>query len=140
MFGLQNDPLKDKVDHSLIGKDTWRSYESMWDPYLRVDVLSLAFFVEDSLKNFMILVKSLRRILQTISSLGWKQIKSLCRNEPFYIYSHEDTRNFIREACYAARVGAKIQQFNSSLYRIFNISLESCEVGFTSNLQLNARI
>ena len=31
-FGSQDCLLEDKMDHSLITKNTWKSYKYMWDP------------------------------------------------------------------------------------------------------------
>ena len=42
-LGLQDGLLTDCMDYNLITKGTWKSLGNMWDPYLRTDVLSLAF-------------------------------------------------------------------------------------------------
>ena len=43
------------MDHSLIKKDTCEAHESLLDPLLILDILSLALYIEDILIKLMIL-------------------------------------------------------------------------------------
>ena len=101
----------------------------MWDPYLRLDLLSVAFIYRRcSDKNYDISDKNYdisefgMKDCSTTPSLGWKLMMSLGQDEPFYTYNHQCTRHFIREACYGGIVGANIQEFNSSLFGIYKNS------------------
>ena len=104
------------MDHSSLTIDSWKSYETMWGPYLRLAVLSLAFIYRRySDKNYDI-TESGMEYCWTTSFLGWKLKMSPGRDEPIYIYNNHYKQHFIRETCYRGRVGAKIQETNSRLY------------------------
>ena len=65
------------MDHSSIQKYTWISYKSMWDPYLRLNVLSPAFLYRRySDKFFKVSVIGMKDCL-TLPSLGRKLTMSL---------------------------------------------------------------
>ena len=84
----------------------------MWDPYLRLDVLSLAFIYRRSSDKFIDISEFGMKDCLTISSLEWKVMMSLGQAEPIHTYGHQYTRHFIRETCYGGRVGARIQESN----------------------------
>ena len=71
------------------------------------------------------------------SSLGWKLMMSLGQDEPIHTNNHQYTQHFIREACYGGRVGAKIQEFMSSLCTEIKIILQNL---LKSNLQDNCNL
>ena len=52
------------------------------------------------------------------------------RSKWSYIDNHQNTRQFIREACYGGRVGTNIQEINSSrCSEILRNHLRSCSEG-----------
>ena len=115
MFGLQDGVLQDSSDNSLITKNTWKSCKYTWDPYLRLHVLSLAFIYRRYSDKIYDIIEFGTKGCLTTSFLGWKLKISLGQDEPIYTYNHQCTQYFVREACYRGRVGAKIQEVNSSL-------------------------
>ena len=42
-YKLQTSLMKQETDHNEIYEDTWESKRSEWEPYLKMDILSLAF-------------------------------------------------------------------------------------------------
>ena len=87
----------------------------MWDHSLRLDVLSLAFMNRRYSDKTYESRKFVKKNCLTISSLGRKLNTSVSQDGPFYLYNHQYTRFFIRDACHGARFGANIQEFISSL-------------------------
>ena len=55
----------------------------------------------------------------TLSSVGWKLMRSLGQDEPIYTYSHPYTRLYLRQDCYGGRAGANILEFESTAIRQF---------------------
>ena len=96
-FGLQNALLKDSMDHSSFTKDTWESYDSLWNPFFKWDVLSLAFIKRRYSDEIYDIEEFCIQDCLTTSSLGWKLKMSLCQDELIYTYN-QNTRHFIGEA------------------------------------------
>ena len=105
---------KHKTHHSLNEKDTWESYESKWDPYLRLDVLSLAFKYRRFSDKIYVLADFSMKGFSTNSSLVWKLKMSLGQDEPIGTYSHPYTRRFLRQAYFGGRVGTSFREFESA--------------------------
>ena len=63
LFVFQDGLLKDSIDHSLITKNMWKSYNYIREPFLRLDVLSLALYIEDILIKLTTLVSSVWEIV-----------------------------------------------------------------------------
>ena len=81
MFGLRDDLFKDQMDQSSNKEDSWKSCQSMRDPYLRINVLSLTFSYRkypDKLTGFK---EFDRKECLTASSPRWKLVMSLGQDE-----------------------------------------------------------
>ena len=66
---------------------------------------------------------------------------SLGQGEPIYTYSHQNTRQFIREAGYGGRVGGEIQEFNSCLCTVILTILQNHKKSDSQEfLELSTRI
>ena len=61
-YDLQPEPLKGKIEHLVINKSNFADLRHFWEPYLRSDVLCLAFSLNDNLwkcrKKVVLLLKT----------------------------------------------------------------------------------
>ena len=89
--------------------------KKMWDLYLILDFLPVAFVYRSYSDKVYDISGVGKKNCLTTSSLGWKTVMSLGQDEHLYIFSHQNTRCFIRGPCHGGRVGPNIQEFNSSL-------------------------
>ena len=124
-FGLQEGLLKDKLNHSLITKNTWKSYKEVRDPYSRLDALSLAFIYRGYSAEINAISEFGTKDCLTTSSRGWKLLMSLGQDEPINTFNYQYTRHFLKEACYAGRVESIIKAFDPifvlELKQFFNV-------------------
>ena len=81
-------------------------------PYLRLNGLSLAFFYRTYSDKFYDVTEFGMKGCLTMSSLGWKPNMSLGQDKSIYTNTDQNTRHFIREACYGGGVEVNIQEFN----------------------------
>ena len=81
-------------------------------------IINGIFYRRFSDKIYDIVEFGLRTYL-TICSLGWKLMASLGQDEVIYTHAHPYTRHFRREACQERRVGANIQEVETSANTAF---------------------
>ena len=92
----------------------WRSYASIWDTCLRLDILTLAFINRRSSDKKYDISESVMKDCLTTSSLGWKLMMSLGQDEAIYTSTHSYSEHFPPEHCYGGTVGAKVREFEST--------------------------
>ena len=89
VLGLQSALLKDKMGQRFFfKKDAWKSHQPIWEPYLRIDVLSVAFIYRQGSDKFHDFAELISRVCLPNSSLGWKIRRYSGQVENFFTYSH----------------------------------------------------
>jgi hypothetical protein len=124
-FKLPAGLCKTELDHQDITEQNWLEKRSEWEPYLKLDVLSLSFFLARYIAGTVEFTGF--GVKDCVSAPGqswkaWFKYKSV--KEPFQIKTFTDkyTRDFVRKCCYGGRVGAFINKFESSFSnQIFEI-------------------
>ena len=75
-YKLQTSLKKQEMDHNEIYEDTWESERSEWEPYWKMNILSLAFiYARYSMNVFSITGFGMKNCLSQ-PSLRWKQFMS----------------------------------------------------------------
>ena len=85
-FGLQKELLKQEMNHTEIYEDTWEDKRDEWLPYLKMDVLSLAFIYARYTMNMDSLTEFGMKNCLSLPSLGWKYYNSLREEEDENLY------------------------------------------------------
>ena len=75
-YKLQSELMKQEMNHTEIYEDTWKSKKSEWEPYLRMDILSLAFICARYSMNMSSITGFGMKDCLSLPSLGWKHFMS----------------------------------------------------------------
>ena len=88
------------MDHSELFDDTWENKECEWLPYPKNDVLSTAFSHASFSKSIEEITGSGMKKSITLPSFANKYFNSLRdeSDQPFYTYSDEYMRCFVRQS------------------------------------------
>ena len=116
-YKLQTELMKQEMNHTEIYEDTWKSKKSEWEPYLRMDILSLAFINARYSMNISSITGFGMKDCLSLASLGWKHfMSSRCvDDEPIYSYTDKYMRHFVRQAIKGGKVGAFNQLYESQI-------------------------
>ena len=81
--------MKQEIDQTEICEDTWESHCDIWEPYLRMDILTLAFIHARYSMNIQSITGLGMKDCLSLPSLGWKYFNSQrCEDdEPLYSYT-----------------------------------------------------
>ena len=117
-FGLQKELLKQEMNHTEIYEDTWMDKKDEWLPYLKMDVLSLAFIYARYSMNMDSLTGFGMKNCLSLPSLGWKYYNSkrTKEDEPIYSYNDKYMRHFVRQSIKGGKVGAFNQYYESNYF------------------------
>ena len=121
---LQESLLKKELEHDEIYEDTWEAKENEWLPYVKNDVLSIAFCYARYTMGMEELTGFGMKNSLTLPSLAKKYFDSLRdeNDEPIYTYTDPFMRNFVRKAIKGGRCNAFNQLYNSEISdEVFNI-------------------
>ena len=135
-YKLQTEVLKQEIDHTEIYEDTWESQRDIWEPYLRMDILTLAIiYARYSLSMKEISGFGMKDCL-SLPSLGWKYF-NLTRDqpdliEPIYTYTDKYMRHFVRQSIKGGKVGAFNQIYESEVSDII-FDIIKLELGVSGN-------
>ena len=112
-YGLQPELLKGEIEHSAINKNNFVALKHIWEPYLKLDELCLAFkYARHSLEMQKMSGFGIKDSL-TEASLGWKCFGTYNKNKEFYTFNDKYVRDFIRKSIKGGRVGAFNRYFES---------------------------
>ena len=112
-YGLQPELLEGEIEHSGIKKNSFVALKHIWEPYLKLDVLCLAFiYARHSMEMQKMPGFGIKDCL-TEASLGWKCFGTYNKNKEFYTFNDKYVRDFIRKSIKGGRVGAFIRYFES---------------------------
>ena len=76
-YKLQSSLIKQEMNHNEIYEDTWESKRSEWEPYLKTDILSLAFIYARYSMNMSSITGFGMKDCLSLPSIGWKHFISL---------------------------------------------------------------
>ena len=123
-YKLQENLLKNELEHDKIYEDTWEEKENEWLPYVKNDVLSTAFCYARYTMGMEELSEFGMKNSLTLPSLANKYFNNL-RNEndePIYTYTDPFMRNFVRKAIKGGRCNAFNKHYKSEVSDgVFNI-------------------
>ena len=96
-YGLQAELLKGDIEHSVINKSNFAELRHIWEPYLRSDVLCLAFiYARHSMEMQKVSGFGIKDCL-TEASLGWKCFGIYNKDREIYTFNDKYVRDFVRE-------------------------------------------
>ena len=135
-YKLQTSFMKQEMDHNEIYKDTWESKLSEWEPYLKMDILSLAFIYARYSLNMSSITGFGMKDCLSLHSLGWKHFISsrTPSDEPIYSYADKYMRHFVRHSIKGRNVGAFNQSYESQISdRVFKTISEVLGINGNKN-------
>ena len=113
-YGLQPESLKGEFEHSVINKSNFTDLKHVWEPYLRLDVLCLAFKNARHSKEMQKMSISGIEDCLTEASLGWKCFGTYKEDREFYTFKDKYVRDIIRKSIKGGRVAAFNRYFKSN--------------------------
>ena len=115
-YNLQPELLKGEIEHSVINKNNFVELSHIWEPYLKLDVLCLAFiYARHSMEMQKMSGFGIKDCL-TEASLGWKCFGTYNKDREFYTFNDKYVRDFIRKTIKGGRVGAFNRYFESNQF------------------------
>ena len=112
-YGLQPELLKGEIERSVIIKSNFAELRHIWKPYLKLDVLCLAFiYARHSMKRQKMSGFGIKDCL-TEASLGWKCFGTYNKGREFYTFNDKYVRDFIRKSIHGGRVSSYNRYFES---------------------------
>ena len=113
-YELQPELLKGEIEHSIIKKNNFGKLRNIWEPYLKLDVLCLAFiYARHSMEMQKMSGFGIKDCL-TEASLGWKCFGTYNKDREFYTFNDKYVRDFIRKSIKGGRVCALNRYFESN--------------------------
>ena len=113
-YGLQPELLKGKIEYSVIIKSSFADLRHIWEPYLHLDVLCLAFIhARKSMKTPNKSGFGVKDCL-TEASLGCKCFRTFKKDRKLYTMNDEYDRDFIGRSIKGGRVAALNRYFESN--------------------------
>ena len=123
-YKLQKKLLKKELEHDEIYEDTWEARENEWLPFVKIDVLSTAFWYVRYTMGMEELTGFGMKNSLTFSSLANKYFNSLRdeNDEPIYTYTDPFMGNFVRKSIKEGGCNVFIQCYISEFSdEVFNI-------------------
>ena len=109
--GLQPELLKREKEHSVIVKRNFAELKHIWEPYLKLDALCLAFiYARHSMEMQKMIGFGIKDCL-TETSLGWKCFGTDNKDREFYTSNEKYVRDFIRKTIKGGGVAALNRYF-----------------------------
>ena len=113
-YGLQPELLKGEIEHSFINKTNFSELRLIWEPFLKLDVLCLAFiYARHSMKTQKLSCFVIEDCL-TEASLCWKHFETYNKDREFFTFNDKYVLDFIHRSIKSARVGALNRYFESN--------------------------
>ena len=113
-YGLQPELLKGEIEHSNINKNNFADIKHIWEPYLKLDVLCLAFINARHSMEMQKMTGFGIKDCFTDASLGWKCFGTYNKDRKFYTFNDKYVRVFIRRSIKGGRVAALNRHFEST--------------------------
>ena len=128
-YGLQPEILKGEIEHSVINKNSFADLRHIWEPYLKLDLLCLAFiYARQSMEMQKMSGFGIKGCL-TEASLGWKCFGTYNQDREFFTFNEKYVRDFLRKSIKGGRAGAFNRYFESShCEEILNITKKHLKI------------
>ena len=104
-YGLQPELLKGEIEHSVINKSNFAEIRHIWEPYLKLDVLCLAFIYARHSMEMQELSGFRIKDCLTESSLGCKCFGTNNKHREFYTFKDKYVRDFVRKSIKGVKGG-----------------------------------
>ena len=104
--GLEVGHLEGEIEHSVINKSNFAGLRHIWEPYLKFDVLCLAFIHARHSMEMQIMSGFGIKDCLTEASLGWKCCGTYNKKREFYTFNDKYVGDFIRKSIKGGRVAA----------------------------------
>ena len=113
-YGLQLELLRGGIEHSVINESNLADLRHIWEPYPKLDVVSLAFiYARHSMEMRNKSGFGIRDCL-TQASLKWKCFGTNNKDREFYTFDDNFVRDFICKSIKEERVAALTRYFESN--------------------------
>ena len=110
-YGLQPELLIAEIEHSVIIKSNSADLKKIWEPYIKLVVLVLAFiYARHSTETQIMSGFGLKDCL-TEASLGWKCFGTYDKDREIYTFDDKFVRDLMRRSIKGGRVAALNRQF-----------------------------
>ena len=113
-YGLQHELLKGEIEHSVKNKNSLADLRPIWEPYLRLDVLCLAFIYARHPMEMQKMSGFGIKDCLTEASLSWKCFGTYNKDREYYTFNDNYVRDSIRRNIKGGRVGAFNRFFESN--------------------------
>ena len=105
-YGLQPELLKREIEHSVITETNFADLRHIWESYLRLDVLCLAFiYARHSMEMQKMSGFGVKDCL-TQANLGWKSFGKNKKDREFHAFNNKYVRHFVRQSKKRGRFGS----------------------------------
>ena len=97
-YGLKLELLKGEIEHSVTNENNYADLRHIWEPYLKLDVLCLAFiYARHSIEMQKMSGFGIKDCLKD-ASLGWKSFGTYNKDREFYNFNKNYVRYFNRKS------------------------------------------
>ena len=115
-YGLQPELLKGEIEHSVIKISNFAELRHVWEAYLKLDVICLAFIYARHSMEMQKMTGFGNKDCLTEASLGWKCFGTYNKDREFYTFNDKYVRDFIRKSIKGGRVAALNRYFESKQF------------------------
>ena len=114
LFELRKMLLKGETEHFVFNKSNFANLRQVWEPYLELDVLCLAFiYVRHSMEMQKMSGFGIKDCLVE-ASLGGKCFGTYSKDRDVYTFNDKKVRDFIRQSIQGGKVAALNRYFESN--------------------------
>ena len=113
-YELQPQLTKGEIEHSVINKSNFAELGHIWEPYLKLDVLCLAFIYARPSMEMQKMSGFCMKNCSTEASSGWKCFGTYNKDREFYTFNDKYVRNFLHKSNKGGRVGGYIRHSESN--------------------------
>ena len=128
-YSFQPELLKGEMEDSVVKKSIFAESGHIWEPYLKLDVLCLAFvYCRHSMEMQKMSGFGVKDCLSE-AILGWKCFGRYNKDREFYTFNDKYVRDFIRKSIKGGRCGVYNRYFKSNqCEEILNTIKENLEI------------
>ena len=122
--GIQPDLLKTDIEHSVFKESKFADLRHIWEPYLRLNVLCLAFiYARYSMEMQSMSGFGIKDCL-TEAILRWKCFGTYNKDPEFYTLNDKYVRDFVRRSKKGGRCGLFKRYFESKQFDEIMLTIE----------------
>ena len=112
-YNIQPDLKKGEISHDLISIGKCKAYEILWKPYLKDDVLGLAYVIAKHGNSIQKITGVSYKNRLTEPSLGWSSLGKYIKEDNRILHTpkNKNFRDFIKKTVHGGRFLACIKNF-----------------------------